>query len=146
MDKNSVSLSGLRGLCEGRQTGHIADAGIEFPAGFSEQQKVALEALVGGFTVAAAARAAGVHRGTVGRWIKGKEEFSRLLEQERDIYRLEQEIQSELLAVKAADVLANGVKNGDLGASIAVLELAGLLETGAFDRFTQERSRREVKQ
>jgi hypothetical protein len=39
MDKNSVSLSGLPSLCEGRQTRHTADAGIEFPAGFSEQQK-----------------------------------------------------------------------------------------------------------
>jgi transposase-like protein len=146
MDKNSVSLSGLPGLCEGRQTGHIADAGIEFPAGFSEQQKVALEALVGGFTVAAAARAAGMHRGTVRRWLNGKEEFSRLLRQEQEVRRMEQEIQNDFLTLKAMDVLASAVEEGDLGASIAVLELAGLFKPGAFEQFTQERKEWEVKQ
>ena len=146
MDKNSVSLSGLPGPCEGRQTGHIADSVIEFPPGFSEPQKVALEALVGGFTVAAAARAAGVHRSAVHRWLKGKEEFARLLRQEQDLRRMEEAIQSQLLAVKAAEVLASGVNNGDLGASIAVLEIVGMLEPGTFDRFTQERKENEVKQ
>jgi transposase-like protein len=144
MDKNSVSLSGLPGLSQGRQTGHIGDTIIEFPPGFSEPQKVALEALVGGFTVAAAARAAGVNRGTVRRWIKGKEEFSRLLEQEQCLQHLEQEIQCHLLAVRAAEVLESGVHNGDLGASIAVLEIVGMLEPGTFDRFTQERKESEA--
>jgi transposase-like protein len=138
MDKNSVSLSGLPGLSEGGQTGHIADSVIEFPPGFSEPQKVALEALVGGFTVAAAARAAGVHRGTVRRWIKGKEEFSRLLEQEQDLQQMEQEIQNQLLVNKAIDALASAVNDGDLDASIAVLEVMGVCEPGTLDRFTQE--------
>jgi len=52
----------------GESAGNAAQT-IEFPPGFPEEQKRALQALAAGAGVVAAARAAGVHHSTVSRWI-----------------------------------------------------------------------------
>jgi transposase-like protein len=56
---------------------------IEFPAEFTVEQKTVMEALLAGLNPAAAARAAGVHRSTVSRWISQGGAFHRMLREEQ---------------------------------------------------------------
>jgi transposase-like protein len=101
---------------------------IEFPAGFSEEQKRAVEALAGGAGVVAAAKAAGVHHSTVSRWISQGGEFLWTLrtEQGKRLRRTRREVVP--IAMEAANVVAAAIRDGDVRAAMALLKVLGVFD------------------
>jgi hypothetical protein len=101
---------------------------IEFPPGFPEEQKRAIEALAAGAGVVAAGRAAGVHHSTVTRWINQGGEFLFTLrtEQARRLRRARREVLP--IAMEAASVVAGAIRGGDVRAAMALLKALGIFE------------------
>ncbi len=99
---------------------------IEYPAGFSEEQKRALTAMVQGASIAAAARMAGVHRATVSRWVNEGGEFHRVLrtEQAKRLAAVRREARS--IGEQAANVVADAIRAGDASVAMAVLKALGV--------------------
>lgn len=93
----------------------------------SPDQIKALELLLSGETVSAAAKAVGIDRSTVHRWLREDFEFQAALNRKKR--ELADAVQTRLLTVadKAAEVVGNAVHNGDLSASLAVLRGTGAL-------------------
>lgn len=95
--------------------------------GLAPEQLIALERLLAGETVTAAAKQAGVSRETVHRWLRKDFGFQAAYNQGRR--ELTQAIDARLLAVghRAAENVARAVDEGDLKASLAVLRGLGTL-------------------
>ena len=100
-------------------------------------QEAALQALLIGNTVTAAAQASGVDRTTVHRWLKSDPEFRAAYNRKRMEMRQAQE--SKLLAIAdlAIDTLDSAVRAGDVRAAIAVAKGLGLL-TGTSPRIGED--------
>ncbi len=114
-------------------TAENAAQAIEFPAGFSEEQKRAVEALAGGAGVVAAARAAGVHHSTVSRWISQGGEFLSTLrtEQGKRLRRTRREVVP--IAIEAANVVTEAIRGGDVGTAMALLKALGVFDRREMD-------------
>jgi transposase-like protein len=109
-------------------TAENAAQAIEFPAGFSEEQKRAVEALAGGAGVVAAAKAAGVHHATVSRWISQGGEFLWTLraEQGKRLRRTRREVVP--IAMEAANAVSEAIRGGDVKAALALLKAMGVFD------------------
>jgi transposase-like protein len=99
---------------------------IEFPAEFTVEQKTVMEALLAGLNPAAAARAAGVHRSTVSRWISQGGAFHRMLREEQAKQLRETKREALSIAAEAANVVVRAIRGGDVRAAIAVLHALGV--------------------
>ena len=86
-----------------------------------------LERLLAGETVTAAAKAVGVDRSTLHRWLRDDFEFQAALNRWKR--ELSNAVQARLLAIthKAAQTVENAVDQGNLTASLAVLKGMGAL-------------------
>lgn len=91
------------------------------------QQVTAIERLISGDTVTAAAAEAGVDRSTVYRWLKEDAEFVAELNRRRS--DLLDAVQERLCgaALAAAETVESAVKAGDLQAALVVLRGLGFL-------------------
>jgi transposase-like protein len=107
-------------------------------ATLSLAQERAVSVLATRRNVAEAARAAGVNRTTVHRWIRGSEAFQQACETRRS--QLRSEVQNRLFSIadKAVDVIEQALDDGDPKTALAVLRGIGLLSgdpaPGAADR------------
>lgn len=93
----------------------------ELTEGLSSAQAAAVEALLAGKTVTAAASAAGVGRATVYRWLKDDFAFQAELNRGRRDLRRAAFGNLERLAAKATDCLEKAIDQGDLKAALEVL-------------------------
>ncbi len=93
----------------------------------SPDQIKALELLVAGETVSAAAKAVRVDRSTLHRWLRDNFEFQATLNRRKR--ELANAVQARLLVVShmAAQTVENAVNEGNLMASLAVLRGLGAL-------------------
>jgi len=93
----------------------------------SASQTLALERLLEGETVTAAAESAGVSRETVHRWIKSNWQFQARLNQA--MQELQGAIMSRLLsaALRSSEVVSEAIDRGNLKAALAVLKGVGAL-------------------
>ncbi len=93
----------------------------------SPDQIRALELVLSGSTISAAAQAVGIDRSTVHRWVRSDFEFQAALN--RGKRELAEAVQARLLTVadKAAAVVGNAVDQGNLTAALAVLKGLGAL-------------------
>ena len=88
----------------------------------SPAQFRAVEALLAGKTITAAASAGGVDRGTVHRWLKDDFAFQAELNRARREMRGAAFGNLERLAVKAGDCLEKALDQGDVRAALEVLK------------------------
>lgn len=97
----------------------------------TEPQVLAIEALMNGSSMTAAALAAGVDRTTVHRWRKDDAAFQSALATARRERWDELSALSLHLAVKAAAVIERALDDGDVKAALWILR--GVLQLGQFD-------------
>jgi hypothetical protein len=95
-------------------------------SGLSRSRELAIESLLSGSTVTAAATAAGVDRTTVHRWLTNAD-FKREFEFRR--VELQSAVRDRLagLADKAVDVLETALKDGDVKSALTLLRGLGML-------------------
>jgi transposase-like protein len=117
--------------------------GFMLYAELTAKQKLALEALSGGTSVAEAARVAGVSRATVFNWLRLCEPFYRLLAvaQQRSLISARNTLIS--LSDYAANVLRQKLKENDLKAALAVLKSGGLTEPRSVGRARAGKTKRK---
>jgi hypothetical protein len=118
MNEITATNSGL-----GNETGKI-----EFPPNFPEAQKKVIEAMQLGLNISAAARAGGVHRTTVMRWIDDGGEFRDVLYREEGKKMKNAQRQGKAIACRAADTVVHAIQTGDVGAALALLKELGVFE------------------
>jgi hypothetical protein len=114
----------------------------------SAQQDQALEYLLTGSTVTAAAAAAGVDRSTVHRWLRADVRFATQYERRRRELVEATEARLLMLADRAVGVVEQALADGDSRAALSVLKGLGLLAgtpptLGPDDPATWERARRK---
>ena len=97
------------------------------PPRLSPQQIVALEAIVGGSTIVDAARAAGVARETVHRWLRDDYEFRTAHNAALADLRTAAMSRMERATTAAAEVVLNAVLAGDVNVALKVLHGLGWL-------------------
>jgi len=88
---------------------------------------IALERLIAGETITAAAEAAGVTRETVHRWKKSDWRFQAALNQRLLEYQQAAHTKLHSAALRASEVIAEAIDRGNLKAAIAVLKGIGAL-------------------
>ncbi|HEY2775929.1 MAG TPA: hypothetical protein VGK20_17945 [Candidatus Binatia bacterium] len=101
--------------------------GRETPPQLSQQKTTALEAIVMGSTVTDAARAAGVSRETVHRWLRDDYEFQAERNAAVRELRTAASARMERAAAAAAEVVLKAVENGNVAVALKVLEGFGRL-------------------
>ena len=104
------------------------DATLEGGLTLAEQK--ALHAMLAGASITDAAKAAGVDRTTLHRWLRHPDQhhaFRRALHRGRQELRWEMHSRLLAMASKAADCLENAVVHGDEKAALALLKGIGFL-------------------
>lgn len=101
------------------------------PPSLTARQKRALDQLVAGATITAAARSASVHRSTVHRWLREDFDFQAAYNGYQNDLRREVEGRLLQLAHSASDTLAAAIEQGDVRAALAVLKGVGALSGSA---------------
>jgi transposase-like protein len=91
------------------------------------RQVMAFQALIGGKSIAAAARAAGVNRATVHRWIKDDPNFKAALARQADEQMAAAREQLKNSVEPAARNIHQAVRQGHVAASMQVLKSVGLM-------------------
>ena len=99
----------------------------DLEAALSAAQSLALTRLLAGETVTEAARAAGVDRTTVHRWLR--EDFSFQASLNRGKREIRQAIQARLLQIahEAVGTVESAVQDGDVKSALATLKGLGVL-------------------
>jgi hypothetical protein len=99
-------------------------------SGLSQSQELAIDSLLSGSTITAAATAAGVDRTTVHRWL-ADEGFRDEYEYRR--VELQSAVRDRLMALtdKAVDVLEKSLDDGDAKSALALLRGLGMLNEDA---------------
>jgi hypothetical protein len=92
----------------------------------SSSQETALQALLAGESVTAAAKTAKVNRSTLHRWLNDPD-FLATLNLARHETRTNQEHRLAILANGAVEAVEQAIEQGDLRAALAVLRGVGLL-------------------
>ena len=95
--------------------------------GLPPEQATVLERLLAGSPVTDAARAAGVHRSTVHRWLQGDYHFQAAWNRGRSEVRDSSEAALLKLAPKALAAIERALDAGDVQASLSLLKGLGLL-------------------
>jgi aminopeptidase N len=90
-------------------------------------QTLALEALLSGKSMTAAAAAAGVDRTTLWRWGRESFEFQARLNQGRAALQQSYQLRLEALVEKALQTVEAAVERGNMKAALEVLKGSGLL-------------------
>ncbi len=97
------------------------NATLETLNGLSPAQVTAIEAILAGKTITAAASAAGVDRVTLHRWLKADGAFQAELNRARSEIRLATVGSLERLAAKAAACVEKAIDEGDVKAALEIL-------------------------
>lgn len=103
----------------------------ECSGGIAPNQVIALERLLAGDTVTAAAQAAGVSRETVHRWKRYDWQFQAALNQGLNEYQEATRTRLHSVAHRASEIIAQAIERGNLKAAIAVLKGVGVLPGSA---------------
>jgi hypothetical protein len=96
-------------------------------AALSRPQEKALQELVGGLGVKAAAVAAGVHRGTLHRWLLEDANFAAAYHAQREQLRENARMRLMAISDRAVDAIMDAVEKGDTRCALALLKGLGLL-------------------
>ncbi len=100
---------------------------IDTPNELSRQQEKALECLLAGDTVTAAAKSGRIDRSTLHRWLREHCEFQAAYNGRRRELQNAAQVRLLRLAEKAVDCVVSAVENGDVKTGLRVLEGLGLL-------------------
>src|ERR1700720_4712091 len=109
---------------------HTLPQNASFGDDLSPAQEKALDALLTGQTVTAAAKAADVDRTTIYRWLRDpyRANFRLALERRRREIRYAMEARLLALTTKATDCLEGALTLGDAKAAVALLKGLGFLQ------------------
>jgi transposase-like protein len=98
------------------------------PLRLSPAQSAALQSLVSGMSVTAAAAAAGVDRGTVHRWLRTSSQFREAFARYHAQVTAEARLELAALARDAVDVVADSIRRGDARVALSVLHRLKLFD------------------
>ena len=91
----------------------------------SSKQETALAALLSGATAAVAAKAAGVHRSTMYRWLGNDYNFQAAYNRGRLTIRDELDNRMMRLAFKDVETVEAALKDGNIQAALSIIKIAG---------------------
>ncbi len=99
----------------------------------SAAEMTAIQHLMSGTSVTAAAEAAGVDRTTLHRWMRSKAHFREALDQNREDLQATFDARITVLVDVAIDRVKDGIWAEDSKTALAVLEKLGLLRAGRLE-------------
>lgn len=123
----SPTIESRQGSGSPARGGGASSSQFETVPELDPRQARAMQAILAGHSISAAASLANVARSTVHRWIRSDVRFQAALNRARRELRQEIGMRLFVLAISAFEVVEDAVRNGNVRASLAVLRAVGVL-------------------